>query len=216
MPDSIRILIADDHDVVRKGLALVLQQEPGFQVIGEASNGPQAIQRARELCPDILLLDYKMPGMTGAEAAQRARHNCPRIRCMILSGAEPEDNVLEAVEAVDGYGPKDVSPDELTHAIRVVASGKRYIHTSVLQTLLERTGVRTEPSPRAPTALSPRELEVLRLMATAMTYFEIGERLFISEETVRTHAKSILAKLGQPNRTQAVVAAVRLRLITLD
>jgi DNA-binding NarL/FixJ family response regulator len=214
MPHKIRILIADDHEVVRKGLALVLRQEPDFEIVGEAQNGPEAVQRGCELCPDVLLLDFKMPGMNGAEVAQQVRQHCPRTRFVILSGAEIEGAMLEAMEVVDGYLSKDVGPEELTHAIRAVAGGRRYVLSRPASTRLERMDDRAEGGPEHD-LLSPREKEVLQLMATAMTYREIGQRLYISEETVRTHAKSILTKLGQPNRTQAVVAAVKLKLINL-
>ncbi len=215
MPPTIRILIADDHEVVRKGLAMVLRLEPGFEVIGEAKDGAEAVRQAQALCPDVLLLDLKMPALSGDAAARQVRAHCPQTRILILSGAEIDEAVLDAIETVDGYVLKDVSPDELARAIRHVAAGGRYVHAAVKAALLERPGTLGNP-PEVRASLSPRELEVLRLMATAATYREIGQKLFISEETVRSHAKNILAKLNQPNRTQAVVAAVKLGLITLD
>ncbi len=216
---KIRILVADDHDIVRKGLMLVLRQEPDFEVVGEARDGAEALARARELCPDVVVLDLKMPKVGGDVAAREIRRQCPATCVLILSGAELDEGVLDVLEAgVDGYVPKDVSPDELTRAIRAVAAGKSYIHADTTRLLLQRMVTASPPAPADVRSfkLSPREMDVLRLLPTPATYREIGKKLFISEETVRTHVKNILAKLDQPNRTQAVVAAVKSGLITLE
>lgn len=216
---KVHILIADDHDIVRKGLRLVLQQEPDFEVVGEARDGVEALTRARALQPDVVLLDLKMPNMDGEAAARELRRQCPAARVLILSGAELDEGVLDVLEVgVAGYVPKDISPDELARAIRTVAEGKTYIHAGVTTLLLKRmsSAPLSAPSARPMTQLSPREMEVLRLLASPVTYREMGEKLFISEETVRSHVKNILLKLDQPNRTQAVVAAVRQKLITLE
>jgi DNA-binding NarL/FixJ family response regulator len=216
---KVHILIADDHDIVRKGLRLVLQQEPDFEVVGEARDGAEALARAQALSPDVVLLDLKMPNMDGEAAARELRRQCSGARVLILSGAELDEGVLDVLEVdVAGYVPKDISPDELAHAIRIVAEGKSYIHADVTRLLLQRMAA--VPAPTLVHAqhikLSPREMEVLRLLPTPVTYREIGEKLFISEETVRSHVKNILVKLGQPNRTQAVVTAVKLGFITLE
>jgi len=227
-------LLADDHDIVRKGLTLVLRQEPDFEVQGEARDGVEAVAFAREACPDVVLLDLKMPRMNGEAAAREIRRQCPGARILILSGADLDENVLDVLEAgvdgylpkdvspaelarADGYLPKDVSPAELARAIRTVAEGKSYIHADVTRMLLKRMAAAPlRAAPSSTVQLSQRELEVLRLLPTPATYREIGRKLSISEETVRSHVKNILAKLNQPNRTQAVVAAVKMGLIALD
>lgn len=212
----VRILLADDHEVVRRGLSLVLRLEAGLEVVGEARNGNEAVRLARDLRPDICLLDLKMPGQDGGAAARQIRQECPATRLILLSGADMDETLMAAVEAADGYVPKDVSPDELVRAIRAVADGGQYLHTSLTRALLARPGSAPGKAGPVPVSLTARELQVLRLMATAATYREIGQKLFISEETVRSHVKSILAKFDQPNRMQAVVAAVRQGLLRLE
>ena len=216
---KVHILIADDHNIVRRGLRLMLQQEPDFEVVGEARDGAEALARARTLLPDVVLLDLKMPNMDGEAAARELQRQCPDVRVLILSGAELDEGVLDVLEVgVAGYVPKDISPDELAHAIRVVAEGKSYIDADVPRLLLQRMAAAPAPSVvhAQNIKLSPREMEVLRLLPTPVTYREIGEKLFISEETVRSHVRNILVKLGQPNRTQAVVTAIKLGFITLE
>lgn len=213
--NEITILIADDHQVVRRGLAMVLDLEAGLRIIGEASNGAQAIAEAGRLHPDIALLDLRMPDVDGRTAAREIKRRHPAIRVIILSGAEIGDDVFDALDAgVDGYVPKDVSPEELVYAIRTVAQGNSYIHADITRALLERVGGTARR--RDEVRLTPREMEILQHLATSATYQEIGQKLSITEETVRSHAKSILSKMGQPNRTLAVVAGVRLGLIDLE
>lgn len=216
--DKIRIFIADDHEVVRHGLMLVLGQEPDFAIVGEAENGAEAVSKVAELVPNLALLDWKMPQMDGLQAAREIKKRIPAVRTMILSGATVETAVLDALDdGIDGFVHKDISPRQLAHAIRVVAGGKTYLGPEVTQALISRsqqTNKRTSES--TPPTLSPRERQVLNLMATPATYREIGEQLFIGEETVRTYAKRIFTKLDQPNRTQAVIAAIRVGLIHID
>ncbi len=217
--NKIRILLADDHEVVRRGLSLVLRQEPDFEIVGEAKNGVEAVSMVIDLAPNLVLLDWKMPQMDGLQAAKEIKKNVPTVRTMILSGAVVETAVLDALDdGVDGFVHKDISPRQLAHAIRVVASGKAYLGPEVIQALISRSQATNQPTTQRtnkPT-LSPRELEVLNLMATPATYREIGEQLYIGEETVRTYAKRIFTKLDQPNRTQAVITAIRIGLIAID
>ncbi len=200
-----RILIADDHAVVRRGLALVLQQEADFDVVGEARDGQDAYNRIFTLVPDIVLLDYKMPHWDGFTAAKHIHRELPAIRIIILSGAPVDDAVFDHLEEVHGYVHKEISPANLGRVIRAVASGERYFDPLITQALLKQ---RTAPSIAAP-SLSPRELEVLRLMATPATYREIADQLIVAESTVHTYVRRILKKLDQPNRTQAVLNATR-------
>jgi DNA-binding NarL/FixJ family response regulator len=211
--NKIRLVVADDHEVVRKGLMLVLRQEPDFEIVGEAHNGREAVDLAAQRKPDLALLDWKMPEMDGLAAAATIRRQTPGVRTLILSGAPIEAAALDALDAgVDGFVHKDTSPADLAEAIRIVAGGRSYLGPEITAAMVEQARMAEAPQ----VSLTPREMDVLRLMATAATYREIGEQLHISEETVRSHAKNILAKLEQPNRTQAVIAAIRSDLIELD
>lgn len=213
--NRIRLLIVDDHAVVRKGLVMMLRLEPDFEIIGEAENGTKAVKLAKQLQPDLVLLDFVMPEMDGQATAAALQAAAPDTRILMLTGVALDERVLEmlAVE-VDGYVMKDIEPDELAQAIRTVARGEAYLHPTLARRLLNRV---TERRPALPPQiqLTQREREILRWMATPATYREIAEKLFVSEETIRSHAKHILSKLQQPNRAQAVLAAVRAGLIDL-
>ena len=210
---KIRIVVADDHEVVRKGLMLVLRQEQDFAIVAEAHNGREAVTLATLHQPDLLLLDWKMPELDGLTAAATIRRQTPGVRTLVLSGAPIEAAALDALDnGVDGFVHKDTSPADLAKAIRIVAAGHSYLGPEIKQAIADRA--RTAHAPQV--SLTRREMDVLELMSTAATYREIGDQLHIGEETVRSHAKSILAKLDQPNRTQAVIAAVRAGLISLE
>jgi DNA-binding NarL/FixJ family response regulator len=214
-----RILLVDDHAVVRRGLEMVLGLEKDLQIVGDAANGEEAILEAKRLQPDLVLLDVKMPRLDGIAAAREIKRQCPRTRILMLTGIEVGREILDALEAgADGYVLKEVSPEELINAVRVVGAGEAYLQPSVTRSVIERmrgaARPREEP-PREIEPLTPREREVLQLMSTSATNREIAQKLFISEETVRSHTKNILAKLGQPNRTQAVLFALRAKLIEL-
>ncbi len=215
-----RVLVADDHAVVRRGLVMVLQLEKDFQVVGDAANGEEAVAQAKRLQPDLVLLDLKMPRLDGIQAAREIKQHCPQTRVLMLTGIEVGSEIVQALEAgADGYVLKEVAPEELIHAMRVIGAGEAYLQPAVTRRVLERmreaSDSREDERPLVE-ALTPRELEVLRLMATSATNKEIAEKMSISEETVRTHSKNILSKLGQPNRTQAVLFALRLKVIQLN
>lgn len=209
------ILLADDQGVVRHGLALTLNQEADFAVVGQAANGSEAISQVSATQPDLVVLDWKMPIMDGVTAAAQINAKWPSIRIVLLTGAPVEDSVLDALDtSIHGFIHKDVSPQQFVNALRKVANGERYMGPEIAQALIERSQRERKVAPKF--ALSKREQEVLQHMASPLTYREIGAELFISEETVRTHTKNILVKLNQPNRTQAVIAAIRAGLISIE
>lgn len=215
MSDTIRILIVDDHAVVRKGLVMVLRQEADFEVVGDAQNGRVGLETAQELNPDVALIDLVMPEMDGQEMALALRKSNPNIKIMMLTGTEVDDRVYDLVAAgVEGYVLKNIEPGELVRAIRSIVSGEAYLHLDVMKKVLNHMQTQIKPAPSI--SLTPRELEVLEWMASSKTYRQIGETLSVSEETIRSHAKNILEKLGQPNRAQAVLAAMRRGVIKLS
>lgn len=213
MPDPIRILITDDHAVVRKGLVMVLRQESDFEVVGEAENGRKGLEAAQSLSPDVALVDLVMPEMDGQEMALALRRSKPGVKIMMLTGTEVDDRVYDLVAAgIEGYVLKNIEPGELVRAIRAVAHGEAYLHPDVMKKVLAQL----QPQHAPAVSLTPRELEVLEWMSTPNTYRQIAMQLSVSEETVRSHAKSILEKMKQPNRSQAVLAAVKTGLIKLN
>lgn len=212
MSDPIRLLIVDDHAVVRKGLAMVLRLESDLKVVGEAENGRVGLSAAHSLVPDVVLIDLVMPEMDGQEMALALRKSMPVIKIMMLTGTEVDDRVYDLVAAgIEGYVLKNIEPGELVHAIRSIVRGEAYLHPDVMKKVVERMQLQH----LSPVSLTPREREVLEWMSTSNTYKQIAGQLSVSEETIRSHAKSILEKLEQPNRAQAVLAAIRMGLISL-
>lgn len=213
MAEPIRILIVDDHAVVRKGLAMVLRLEPDLAVVGEAENGRVGLEAAQRIHPDIVLADLVMPEMDGQEMALVLRKTDPTIKIMMLTGTEVDDRVYDLIAAgVEGYVLKNIEPGELVRAIHAVMRGEAYLHPDVMKKILGRM----QPQHASPVSLTPREYEILEWMASPNTYKQIAAQLSVSEETVRTHAKNILEKMKQPNRAQAVLTAMRIGLIKLQ
>lgn len=208
--ERIRVLIADDHELVRLGLRAVLE-EAGVEVVGEAPDGPTAVERAVELRPDVLLLDLRMPGIQGVEVCRQVKAAAPEIKVIVLSSFAEDEDIFGALSAgASSYIMKNVAPDALVGTVRGVASGQTVLDSLIAQRVLD--GPRSVQSPEAE-GLSPREREVLELMAKGLTNRQIGQRLWISEPTVKTHVSHILAKLGQPDRTQAIIHAMRLGVV---
>ncbi|WP_430783556.1 response regulator [Actinoplanes sp. G11-F43] len=204
----IRILLVDDHPVVRMGLRGMLDAEPDLTVIGEASSGVEGVALARTELPDIVLMDLRMPGGDGVDAIGRILSTTTGVRVMVLTTYESDRDILRAIEAgATGYLLKDASPAELADAVRAAARGETVLAPSVASTL-----VRQVRAP-APPALSARETEVLRLVAAGLTNADIGRRLFISEATVKTHLLRAFNKLDVTDRTAAVTTAMRHGLI---
>ncbi|WP_328460783.1 response regulator transcription factor [Actinoplanes sp. NBC_00393] len=200
----IRILLVDDHPVVRMGLRGMLDAEPDLTVIGEASSGTEGVALALAERPDIVLMDLRMPGGDGVDATAQILSSSSGIRVMVLTTYESDRDILRAIEAgASGYLLKDASPTELADAVRAAARGETVLAPSVASTL-----VRQVRSP-APPALSARETEVLRLVAAGLTNAEIGKQLFISEATVKTHLLRTFNKLDVADRTAAVTTAMR-------
>jgi two-component system, NarL family, response regulator LiaR len=197
----IRVLIADDHAVVRQGLRTFLDLQDDIEVVAEASDGAEAVEAAARLEPDIVLIDLVMPRVDGIEAIRRLREQVPAARAIVLSSFIDDDKLLPAVHAgAAGYLLKDVQPQELVEAIRAVHGGGALLHPQVAARLLEEL---TEDP------LTPREREVLVLIGRGMPNKLIARELSLSEKTVKAHVSSILAKLGVSDRTQAALYAVR-------
>jgi two-component system, NarL family, response regulator LiaR len=216
MGERIRILIVDDHAIVRKGLRALLVTEPGLEVVAEAENGQQAIAEARRLCPDVVLMDLVMPGIDGLEATRRITAEQPGVRILVLTSFAADDKVFPALKAgALGYLLKDSGPEELVQAIQQVHRGESSLHPSIARRLLQELA---QPSRRDPVveALTEREIDVLRLVAGGQSNRQIADGLCISEATVRTHVSSILSKLNVCSRTQAALYALREGLASLS
>ena len=215
MTEAIRILIADDHPIVREGLATVLNQEEDLEVVGLAENGLEAVARARELCPDIILMDLQMPEMDGVEAIHRIKEETEDIGIIILTTYDADDYIFRGIEAgARGYLLKDSPPGEVLKAIRAVHKGDSLIQPRVASRLLDRfSQLARAPDPGE--VLSPREVEVLQLMAKSTVNKEIATELLIGESTVKTHIVHIFNKLGVKGRTEAVAEAARRGIIQL-
>jgi NarL family two-component system response regulator LiaR len=216
MTDVIRILLVDDHAIVRKGIRAVLRTLPGIEVVGEAANGREAISQARELEPDVILMDLVMPEVDGIEAIRQIKAEESESRILVLTTFAGEDKIFPAIKAgALGYHLKDSSPDALVQAIRQVYRGESALHPVIARKVLQEiSGPPQGPPTQDP--LTPREVEVLRLIAQGRDNREIAGLLFISETTVRTHVSNILGKLHLASRTQAALYALREGLASLD
>jgi NarL family two-component system response regulator LiaR len=202
---TIRILLVDDHKVVRQGLQMFLGMDEDLEIVGEAADGQEAIDRARELKPDVVLMDLLMPEVSGIQAIATIRQTMPDVEVIALTSVLEDRAIYDAMRAgAIGYLLKDTEPDELSAAIRAAAAGQVQLSPRVAARLMQEVH-----PPDNPETLTDRETEVIRLLAQGLSNKGIGEALVIGEKTVKTHVSSILAKLGVPSRTQAALYAIR-------
>jgi DNA-binding NarL/FixJ family response regulator len=215
MSNPIRILVADDHPVVRDGLVAILSTQPDFEVVGEAGNGAEAVERATMLRPDVMLLDLEMPELDGVEVLRRLAQSNPEVRVIVFTAFDTDERILGAVQAgAQGYLLKGAPRKELFEAVRVVHAGGSLLQPVVASKLLRQVSHQSQVIPTVD-ALTPREVEVLRLLAQGLQNKEIAAQLVISERTVKFHVSSIMSKLGAGNRTEAVTLAAQQGLIAL-
>jgi DNA-binding NarL/FixJ family response regulator len=216
----LRVLIVDDHALFRRGLQMVLQQEEDIEVVGEAADGAEAIEQAVELMPDVVLMDVRMPKRSGIEATQQIRDSLPHAKILMLTISDEEQDLYEAIKAgASGYLLKEISIEEVADAIRSVWAGQSRISPSMASKLLSEFAAMSKraderqqvPAPR----LTEREMEVLRLVAQGLNNRDIAAQLFISENTVKNHIRNILEKLHLHSRMEAVVYAVREKLLEI-
>jgi DNA-binding NarL/FixJ family response regulator len=218
--DPIRVLIVDDHALFRRGLQMVLEGEADIDVVGEAGDGTEAVKQAEESTPDVVLMDVRMPKRSGIEATRAIKDTLPSTRILMLTISDEEADLYEAIKAgASGYLLKEISIDEVANAVRQVNQGQSLISPSMASkllsefaTMVKRRDERSQmPGPR----LTERELQVLRLVAKGLNNKDIGEDLFISENTVKNHVRNILEKLHLHSRMEAVVYAVREKLLDI-
>jgi len=218
--DVIRVVIADDHALFRRGLEMVLGSEPDIKVVAEANDGKQAVEAAVEHMPDLVLMDVRMPAHSGIDATKLIKDHAPHIKILMLTISDEEEDLYEAIKAgASGYLLKEISIDEVADAIRKVHAGQSLISPSMASKLLTEFAAMARkdeekqqmPAPR----LTDREMEVLKLVAKGMNNRDIAKQLFISENTVKNHVRNILEKLHLHSRMEAVVYAVREKLLEI-
>ena len=210
MEGKIKLLVADDHPMLREGLVAVLGTQPDFEVVGEASDGAEVVRLARRLEPDVILLDLEMPGVDGVEALRRLREGGSGARAVVFTAYDTDERILGALRAgARGYLLKGASREEIFSAVRAVNSGGSLLEPAVAERLVGRAG----GDGGAAEPLTPREVEVLGLISRGLRNKEIAERLFVTERTVKFHVGQILAKLGAGNRTEAARIAARRGLV---
>ena len=216
MSQAIRVLIVDDHTIVRKGIRALLAEIEGIEVVGEADNGQEAVTQAQTLHPDVILMDLAMPKMDGIEATRQIKTSQPESRILVMTSFAADDKVFPAIKAgALGYLLKESAPEDLVQAIHQIHRGESSLHPTIARKVLQEI---THPSDRPPTPnpLTEREAEVLRLVAQGLSNQDIARKLNISDPTVRTHVSNIMSKLHLATRIQAALYALREGLVSLD
>jgi len=214
LPDQIRVLIVDDHFMVRQGLCALLEAQNDIKVVGQAASGEEAVNLCDDLSPDVVLMDLVMPGLNGVEATRQIKQLCPRTQVIVLTSYHEDEHIVPSIRAgALSYLLKDVSPKELLTAVRRAAAGETTIHPGVAAKMMKALSGPDAPKDSPLNELSKREIEVLRLIADGQPNSAIAEALFISEKTVKSHVSSILSKLNLTDRTQAAVYAWRSGLV---
>lgn len=216
MTEPIRVLVVDDHNVVREGLCVLIQEWPGLEVVGQAADGEQAVQQARALQPDVILMDLVMPHKDGVQAISQIKDENPDARILVLTSFAEDKQAYQAVKSgALGYLLKDSSSDELIQAIRDVYRGELSLHPNIALKVIRELN-RPASLSLAEAPLTAREVEVLQLVAQGLANQQVGHQLCITERTVRSHVSNILEKLHLANRTQATLYALREGLASLD
>lgn len=208
--EQIRVMIVDDHAVVREGIRTYLDLEEQFDIVGEAANGREAAEKVPALRPDVVLMDLLMPEMDGIAATKAIKERNPNVKVIVLTSFTDDEHIMPAIEAgATGYLLKDVSAEDLARAIEGAYQGQVQLHPEVTRKLMEQVRQPRKPPSQPGEDLTPRELEVLRLIASGMSNKEIGRQLVMTERTVKGHVSNILGKLNLQDRTQAALYAVR-------
>ncbi|MBN1863115.1 MAG: response regulator transcription factor [Dehalococcoidales bacterium] len=216
---TISILLAEDHVVVRQGTRQLLEREPDFKIVGEAGDGEEAVKLAKELKPDVIIMDVAMPKLSGVEATRQIKAVLPAVSVLVLTGYDYDEYIFSMLEAgAAGYLLKNVSGDELIGAVRAVYAGEPMIHPDVLRKMMTR--FKTPPAAAAPvhvsSPLSEREMEVLKIAAKGMSNRDIAGELFISERTVQAHMRSVFNKLGVGSRSEAILYGLKKGWFSID